>query len=175
MFCSKCGFQNNQGEMFCKQCGTRLDSGVQPEQVQQNNTNQFIQPQQTNQPDMMQQQSMNNQQYQQPQQNVNPQVSNNYFNNGTLSQDYIDKTVNPNMKKWAILSVVVPAVAIIWYWFIGLSFYIAIMLAAAGFGFAQKGEMANKKIAVIGKVLNGILAGMAIVMFILQLISAFNG
>ena len=51
---------------------------------------------------------------------------------------------------------------------------VAIILAAAGFGFAQKGEMANKKLAIIGKVLNGILAGMAIVMFILQLINAFN-
>lgn len=150
MFCSKCGFQNNQVEMFCKQCGTRLDNGIQ--QPQQNNTNQFIQPQQ----------------------NINPQVSNNYSNSGTLDQNYIDKAVNPNMKKWAILSVVVPAVAIIWYWFIGLSFYIAIMLATAGFGFAQKGEMANKKLAIIGKVLNGILAGIAIVMFILQLINAFN-
>ena len=95
---------------------------------------------------MMQQQPMNNQQYQQPQQNINPQVSNNYSNSGTLDQNYIDKAVNPNMKKWAILSVVVPAVAIIWYWFIGLSFYIAIMLSAAGFGFDQKGEMANKKL-----------------------------
>ena len=173
MFCSKCGFQNNQGEMFCKQCGTRLDNGTQ-QQTQPNNTNQYIQPQQSSQPDMMQQQPMNNQQYQQPQQNINPQVSNNYSNSGTLDKNSIDKAVNPNMKKWAILSVVVPAVAIIWYCFIGLSFYIAIILAAAGFGFAQKGEMANKKLAIIGKVLNGILAGMAIVMFILQLINAFN-
>lgn len=151
MFCSKCGFQNNQGEMFCKNCGTRLENNNQ-QQAPQNPTNQFIQPQQ----------------------NVNPQVSNNYSNNGTLSQNYIDKAVNPNMKKWAILSVVVPAVTIIWYWFIGLSFFIAIMLAAAGFGFAQKGDMANKKLATIGKVLNGILAGMAIVLFILQLINEFN-
>lgn len=151
MFCSKCGFQNNQGEMFCKNCGTRLENNNQ-QQAPQNPTNQFIQPQQ----------------------NINPQVSNNYSNNGTLSQNYIDKAVNPNMKKWAILSVVVPAVTIIWYWFIGLSFYIAIMLAAAGFGFAQKGDMANKKLATIGKVLNGILAGMAIVLFILQLINTFN-
>ena len=27
MFCSKCGFQNNQGEMFCKQCGKPIDDG----------------------------------------------------------------------------------------------------------------------------------------------------
>lgn len=166
MFCSKCGLQNNQGEMFCKQCGTRLENNNQ--QVQQ--SNQFIQPQQNlnnNQPDLMQQ-PMNNQQ------NINPQVSNNYSNNGTLNQNYIDKAVNPNMKKWAILSVVVPVIAIIWYMFIGLSFYIAIMLAAAGFSFAQKGEMANKKLATVGKVLNGILAGMAIVMLILQIITVFN-
>lgn len=29
MFCSKCGFQNNQGEMFCKQCGAKLENNNQ--------------------------------------------------------------------------------------------------------------------------------------------------
>lgn len=37
--------------------------------------------------------------------------------------------------------------------------------------FAQKGEMSNKKLSTIGKVLNGILAGMAIVMLALNIIN----
>ena len=109
--------------------------------------------------------------YQTDQQNGNMQYSN---NNGIPNQNYIDKAVNPKMTKWAILSIIVPIAAIIWYWFIGLSFYIAIFIAAAGFGFAQKGEMSNKKMAIIGKVLNGILAGMAIVILIVQLIEIFK-
>ena len=102
--------------------------------------------------------------------NGNQQYSN---MNGGLDPNYVNQAVNPNMKKWAILSIVIPVVALIWYMFIGLSFYLAIFIAAAGFGFAQKGEMANKKLATIGKVANGILVGLAVVMFILQLITTF--
>ena len=93
--------------------------------------------------------------------------------NGNLDSNYVQNAVNPNMKKWAILSIVVAVAGLVWYWFIGLSFYLAILIAAAGFGFAQKGEMADKKLATVGKVANGILVGMAVVMFILQLIGAF--
>lgn len=169
MICSNCGTQNNQGAMFCSNCGMRLENTPQQQPQPMNY--------QTNPQQPMNQQPMNNsmnqQTYQQPQQNGNMQYSNNNWT-PNQNQAYIDKAVNPNMKKWAIISIVVPIVAIIWYWFIGLSFYIAIFIAAAGFGFAQKGEMANKKMAIIGKVLNGILAGMAIIMLILQLIAAFT-
>lgn len=78
-----------------------------------------------------------------------------------------------NMKKWAILSIVIPVVGMIWYWFIGLSFYLAIIIAVAGFSFASKGEKAAKTLAIIGRVLNGILCAMAFIMLILQLISMF--
>ncbi len=104
----------------------------------------------------------------------NQTFNNNQNNYGNLNTDYVQNAINPNMKKWAILSVIVPTSAIIWYRFIGLSFYIAIFIAATGFEFAQKGEMTNKKLATIGKVLNGILCGMAIVMLILQLINVFT-
>lgn len=97
--------------------------------------------------------------------NQNQQYSN---SNVGLDPNYINQAVNPNMKKWAILSVVIPIIAIIWYIFIGLSFYLAILIAAAGFEFARKGEMANKKLAIAGKVANGVLVGLAIIMLILQ-------
>lgn len=146
MFCSKCGMQNVSGEQFCKNCGTILN-------------NQML-----NQQPVSQGQYPNNQM-------SNQQIQN---NNGTLNANYVNQVVNPNMKKWAILSIIVPVVGIVWYWFIGLSFYVAIFIASCGFGFAQKGEMANKKLATIGKVLNGILCGMAILMFILYLIDIFT-
>lgn len=151
MFCSKCGFQNNQGDMFCKKCGTKLDNGVQ--QTQQLNNNEPVV---------------------QPQQGVNTQVPNNNPNNGNLNQNYVNNAVNPNMKKWAILSVVIPAVSIIWYWFIGLPPLIAVLLAATGFGFAKKGEVSDQKMATIGRVLNGILVGFAVVMYILYLLETFS-
>lgn len=94
--------------------------------------------------------------------------------NSRLDSNYVNKGINPNMKKWAILSVIVPVVAIIWYIFIGLSFYLAILIAATGFSFAQKGEMADKKLATIGKVANGILIGLALIMLVLQLLVIFT-
>ncbi len=153
MFCTKCGTQNNNGERFCKNCGVILENVQTPQQP--NNINN------------------GNQQYS----NMNGGLDPNYVNqavnpnmNGGLDPNYVNQAVNPNMKIWAILSIVMPVVAIIWYTFIGLSSYMAILIAAAGFRFAQKGEMADKKLAKIGNVANGILVGLAVVMFILQLI-----
>lgn len=159
MFCTKCGMQNNNGEKFCKNCGCLLESN---QQQSVNNINEQIQQSMNN---GMGGQSVNNYQ-----QSINQQYAN---TSGNLDPNYVNQAVNPNMKKWAILSIVVPVAAIIWYIFIGLSFYLAILIAAAGFGFAQKGEMSDKKLATIGKVANGILVGLAVVMFVLQLIGIF--
>ncbi len=138
--------------MFCTKCGTQNNNG---ERFCKNcgvilENTQSQSQQQTN--------NINNQ---------NQQYSN---MNGGLDPNYVNQAVNPNMKKWAILSIIVPTVAIIWYIFIGLSFYLAILIAAVGFRFAQKGEMADKKLATIGKVVSGILVGLAVVMFILLFI-----
>ena len=109
MFCKNCGFQNNQGEMFCKQCGTRLDNGVQ-QPTQQNNTNQFIQPQQSSQPDMMQQQPMNNQQYQQPQQSYGSSNSNGWQNSYNPTPNFQQQKPNSNVKYIVIGVVIVVAI-----------------------------------------------------------------
>lgn len=164
MYCSKCGTQNLNGEHFCKNCGSLLENSQQGQQF--NNMN--------NQNDQMTQ-PINNMNQTANQQTVYnyQQMNGQYQNNTAVNQNYVNQAVNPNMKKWAILSIIVPVAGMIWYWFIGLSFYLAIFIAAAGFGFAEKGKMANKKLATIGKVCNGILIGMAVVMFILQLIGIF--
>lgn len=165
MYCSKCGTQNINGERFCKNCGSLLENGQQVQQVgNMNNTS----VQMTQQMSSINQQSTT-QQSVYSQQQMNEQ----YQNNTGLNQNYVNQAVNPNMKKYAILSIVVPVAGIIWYWFIGLSFYLALFIAAAGFGFAEKGKMADKKLATIGKVCNGILVGMAVVMLILYLIGIF--
>lgn len=163
MYCSKCGYQNTNGERFCKNCGSLIENG-QPQQPINNMNGQVRQTMNNGMGGQtINQQSMYNQQ----------QMNGQYQNNVGVNQNYVDQAVNPNMKKWAILSIIVPVAGMIWYWFIGLSFYLAIFIAAAGFGFAEKGKMADKKLATIGKVCNGILIGMAVVMFILQLIGIF--
>lgn len=162
MYCSKCGTQNLNGERFCKNCGCILENNQQVNNMNNQNA-QMAQPlnnmnQTTNQQTVYNQQQMNGQ----------------YQNNTAVNQNYVNQAVNPNMKKWAILSIVVPVAGIICYFFIGLNLYLAIFIAATGFGFAEKGKMADKKLATIGKVCNGILVGMAVVMFVLNLILEFN-
>lgn len=153
MNCKNCGIQNMNGEKFCKNCGVLLENNLSQQPINNQVTNENYQN--------------NNIGVQPNQQPINSQALNqNYQNN-------INYALNPNMKKWAVLSVIVPIAGIVWYWFIGLSFYLAIFIAAAGFGFAEKGKMANQKLALIGKILNGVLCGMAVIMLILQLIGAF--
>ena len=203
-FCKNCGIllENNQPQQSINNVNSQFQQPInnigeqqlygqpvnninsQQTYQQYTNTNGNLDPNYVNK--TVSQQPINNiggqQLYGQPVNNINSQQTyqqqtNNqqYTNtNGNLDSNYVNKAVNPNMKKWAILSIVVPVVGIIWYWFIGLSFYIAVLIAAAGFGFAQKGEMSNKKLATIGKVCNGILLGMAIIVFIINLILVFN-
>lgn len=180
MNCQKCGTLNMSGERFCKNCGCILEN-VSQQQVS-SQPQQFVSQQPQEQPyaqtnmnaNVDNQQNMNNNvNYQQPMYGNNMNDNNGQNMNSNLNSNYVQQAVNPNMKKWAILSIVVPVAGMIWYWFIGLSFYLVIIIAAAGFSFAQKGEMADKKLAVVGKVLNGMLCAMAIIMLILQLISAF--
>lgn len=139
--------------MFCSKCGCQIANGERfcrncgclIENTQMQNT------------------------MQNPNLNGQANLNQNYSN---FNPNYVNNVENPNMKKWAILSILIPSVAIIWYTFIGLSFYIAIFIGAAGFEFAKKGEIASKKMALTGRILNGILCGLAIVMLIINLIVA---
>lgn len=149
MFCSKCGCQNINGEKFCKNCGVLLEN----KEIQNTITNQI------------------NENVEVLDINNNSSINENSSN--ALNQEFINKSINHNMKKWAVLSIIVPIVGIIWYFFIGLSFYLAILIAAAGFSFAEKGKMADKKLATIGKICNWILIIIAIIMLILIIINNF--
>lgn len=148
MFCSKCGRIIEENTKFCGGCGTPVPA--------HNNT-------------MSQENVIQNKE----EQNYNTyvdqgQVQTNYYNQAY--QNY-DNVVNPSMKKYAILSIVIPAVSIFVYLFIGLTVYIAILLSALGFNFAKKGALYSKKLSKIGYILNTILIVMAVLVWIMLLIA----
>lgn len=148
MFCSKCGRIIEENTKFCGGCGTPVPA--------YNNT-------------MSQENVIQNKE----EQNYNTyvdqgQVQTNYYNQAY--QNY-DNVVNPSMKKYAILSIVIPAVSIFVYLFIGLTVYIAILLSALGFNFAKKGALYSKKLSKIGYILNTILIVMAVLVWIMLLIA----
>jgi len=158
MFCTKCGSQNANGERFCNKCGCLLENN-QPQQPVNN---------------MNAQQPMNN--YQQPMNNYQQPMNQQYTsNNGNLNPNYVNQAVNPNMKKWAIFSIIIPIIGFLWFLFIGIPIWIAVALAATGFSFAEKGKMASKKLSTTGKVLNGIFVGFIIVAYILTVIGNIMG
>lgn len=163
MFCKQCGTQNVSGELFCKNCGFILETVNQQQPNYQ--SQQFVAHQPQGQP--YAQSNMNTNVNEQQRIYNNQNINNSQNNYENINSNYVQNAVDPNMKKWAILSIVVPIVGIIWYWFIGLTSYLAILIAVAGFEFAQKGEIANKKLAILGKILNGLLCGIAIIMLFL--------
>ena len=158
MFCNKCGRIIEENTKFCGGCGTPVP--IQNNIQQNENIAQNIET-----PNIQQNNNVNqnNENYGQAQANSN-------YNQ--TYQNY-DNKVNPNMKKYAIGSIVIPVISIIVYWNIGLTIYIAILLAALGFNWAKKGRLYNKTLSTIGYVLNGILVGMTILMFFAILIDRF--
>lgn len=155
MFCKKCGTLIEEGTKFCGNCGTPVEF------VQQQNTTNNINSQPVN-----------------PVTDTNSNISSNNTYNSQQNVNYnpnnenYDNIINPSMKKYAILSIVIPSIALFVYFFIGLSFYIAILLAGVGFSFAQKGKMYSKKMSTAGVVLNTILTVVACIMLVILIISA---
>lgn len=81
------------------------------------------------------------------------------------NQNYKDRT-EQTAKKEAIASVIIPAIAIFVYTFIGLSIFLAVFIAGIGFECAKGGKKYSKKLSTTGYVLNGILCVMAVIMYI---------
>lgn len=82
-----------------------------------------------------------------------------------INQNCNEKTER-SAKKEAIASVVIPAIAIFVYTFIGLSIFLAVFIAGIGFECAKGGKKYSKKLSTTGYVLNGILCAMAVIMYI---------
>lgn len=155
MFCNKCGRIIEEGAKFCGKCGTPVSIPTNNIINDQTNSNENVE-------NLNKQQDLN--------QNYN-QINSNYYNNQS-NQNY-DNIVNPDMKKYAIGSIVIPVISIIVYWYIGLTTYLAALLAGIGFGFAKKGRLYSKTLSTIGYILNGILVGMAILMIFIILIEKY--
>lgn len=156
MFCNKCGRIIENGSKFCGGCGTPVPI--------QNNVQQNINVEQNIERPGIEQNNNGNQV------NENYEQSQGNTNYNQPSQNY-DNIVNPSMKKYAILSIVIPSIALFLYFFVGLTVWVAICLSALGFNFAQKGKLYSKKLARIGNVLNTILVVVAILMWIILLIA----
>ncbi len=154
MFCKKCGTLIEEGTRFCGNCGTPVE--IVQQQDPSNNSNNPIT-------------SLNN----------NVSSNDTYNNQGNINynpnNENYDNIINPSMKKYAILSIVIPSVALLVYFIIGLSFYIAILLAIVGFSFAKKGKMYSKRMSAVGVALNTILTVVACIMLVLLTISAMAG
>lgn len=136
MYCKKCGKLIEENAKFCGGCSTPapIQNDLQKsENIYQNN-------------------NINSENYNQT------KINSNY--NPTY-QNY-DNIIRPNMKIYAICSIVIPVISLIVYYYIGISVSIAFFLSALGFNFAKKGKMYNNVLSIIGYILNGLLLGLAI-------------
>ena len=154
MFCKKCGYFIEDDSKFCTNCGSKIDN------ITDNvNTN-------------LQQTITNNTQTKSDDMNANPQnnlKSNIAQEQNNTSSNYIN-SLDKNAKIYAILSIAIPAVSLFIYFFIGLSFIMAILLVAIGFSFTKKSYGYNSKMTNISIVLNIILAITAVLMYIVTFI-----
>ena len=149
MFCKKCGNVVEEGVKFCGKCGTPVEmTNNYGQGTVSNNINSTIN-QNTNQ--------MNNQK----------QGATINYNEKNANYDNI---VNPSMKGYAIASIALPIVSILIYWFIGLTAYIAAILAGLGYMCANKGKAYSKKLSVTGYILNTVL----LIMIVIAIISVYN-
>lgn len=104
-----------------------------------------------------------NQQINNIQQNQTENVSNKQYSKN------IENTIYPNMKKWAIFSIILPIIVILVFLFYKISFFLIILSCSLGFSFAKKGAISDKKLAKIGYILNGVVSIIAIIIFIILL------
>ncbi len=157
MFCKKCGSFVENGASFCGKCGTPIDSQLNTE-----NINNDFKEKEKMQENLDITSNVTNE-------NANNNQQNKYYD----SQQNYNNIVNSDTKKYAIGSIVIPSIAIIIYWFIGLSVYIAILIATLGFNFAKKGTSYSKILSNIGYVMNIILMIIAIFMGLISIFEKF--
>lgn len=174
MRCTMCGAQIGSNEKFCSSCGSPIAPQQAPSsQTLMAETNQNMPQQQynyggqiTNNQPLIGQQA--NAMY--PQQMLNNQQTMNNFQQA-FQENKIQ--TDPTTRKWSILSILIGGVAILVYWFIGLTPYIAIIISSIGFNFARKGTPSGKVLSTIGTIVNVVLLVMAVIMWISNIIGLF--
>ena len=79
------------------------------------------------------------------------------------------QNLDPSMKKFATLSVVIPSIGLFFCLFIGFIPVLAWALGGMSVGFAKKGKAADPKLAKVGMVLSYIFIAMGFVLFFMAL------
>ena len=99
------------------------------------------------------------------QQPVNPQMQSQNLNQPAQPLQNLD----PSMKKFATLSVVIPSICLFLILFVGFMPILAWALGGMCVGFAKKGKAADPKLAKVGMVLSYILIAMGFVLYFIVL------
>ena len=79
------------------------------------------------------------------------------------------QNLDPSMKKFATLSVVIPSIGLFFCLFIGFIPVLAWALGGMSVGFAKKGKAADPKLAKVGMILSYIFIAMGFVLFFMAL------
>jgi len=79
-----------------------------------------------------------------------------------------------HLKLYSLIAIIIPAISLIIYKFLGLTGYICIVLSGFGYNFAIKGKKNNKSLSYIAYFLNGILLLIGILSFILFIIQSLK-
>lgn len=94
----------------------------------------------------------------------------NEVNKEQLSVNEINKNINVDTKKYAIISIVTGAGGIFLFLFVGMSLWLSVILSALGFNCARKSVDNYKGLATLGYVLNGLLLVVGIIIYISVLV-----
>lgn len=165
--CNNCNTNYNGGG-YCPSCGTLLTEIVSSEI---NNSNNY-----------QGQMNFNNQSnvpINDDKQLISNNSSNSYNNdipnnnqNVANNEKQFDSVAKKDDKKYGVISIVIGAGGLIFYFFIGLSVWIALVLCSLGINMANKSKLSAPGLSKCGMILNIILGIVAIVMWILLLITS---
>jgi len=79
-----------------------------------------------------------------------------------------------HLKLYSFMAIIIPAIALIIYKFLGLTGYICIVLSGFGYNFAVKGKKYSKPLSYIAYFLNSILLLIGILSFMLFIIQSLT-
>lgn len=144
---------------YCPKCGALLQN-VNDASSMNNN-------------DMTQNGNLNNAGINNGSNNVNFTNNNASMNQNLVSDEkQFNSVTKKDDKKYAILSIVIGVGGILFYLFIGLSVWVALVLCSIGLGLSQKSKQSAPGLSKAGFIFNILLGVMAIIMWILLIIES---
>ncbi len=106
--------------------------------------------------------------------NVNFTTTNNASMNQNLVSDekQFNSVTKNDDKKYAIISIVIGVGGILFYFFIGLSVWLALVLCSVGLSLAKKSKQSTPGLSKVGTIFNILLGVIAIIIWILLIIAS---